>query len=110
MFLPLQRGRVEGVFQLGLYNDEKIFGGGDGLVQDDAGLLNGVGLIRDNFPDLADDQIFGDLVTGEGKDAGAGAEGSIAIQIGNDRGGRPIDVLTFITVLQLGGKSDIRLV
>lgn len=81
---------------LGSGDDEEGTSGADFLIEGEGGFLGGTGLVSDNFFDLADDQVFGNVLGGEGKNGGFGIKGDIGRQVDD------IGLAAFVDVVALG--------
>ena len=92
---------------LGLGDDEEIGGRINFLIKGEAGLLGGVGLAANDFFDLADDQIFGDVLGGKSKDGGFGIESGIGWQVDDVGLAGFVDVVALGSGLQGNGQFDL---
>ena len=80
---------------LGGGDDEEVGGRINFLIEGEAGFLSGVGGVSDNFFNLADDQIFGNLLSGKAKDGCFGVKGGIGWQVDDIGLAAFVDVVAF---------------
>ena len=96
--------------KLGLGDDEEVGGRSNFLIEGEASFLGGVGLAANDFFDLTDDQIFGDLFGGKSKDGGFGIEGGIGGEVDDKRRTTFINVVALGSGLQSNGQLDLLVV